>query len=328
MNKIYRLLASTGIGYLIGLGFGRPGLGLMVGAAFGFFAPVLTFFLSPLTTVFLVLFFIVVVPNPLIVLIGLTLLIPLVLSWGLFSPRTSGDGKQQWFDFFGRSNPNRLMVRLMAGLVQSTDQSSDRQVRAARSFIMKNNPGIQSQFLWKTFQEALDSSIDPEQVARELNDETDPQQRIFCLRVLAGIAAAESSFTDSEEEYLRSVGKNLGLDSSRVESILEEARSREGNQRGSRRWRTGRRSSRRRRQRGHSSRNGTSLRDAYRTLDLTPSASREEVKEAYQEKVKQYHPDRHRGEGEEAVEEAEEKMAEINQAYQTIQENWNNAPSG
>jgi DnaJ-domain-containing protein 1 len=327
MSRFYRLLIGAGLGYLLGLRLGRPGLGLLAGAAFAVFAPLIRSLLNPLTATLLTLFFLVVVPHPLFVLLGLILVVPLVLAWGFFSPKGSDERSQKWFDFFGQSDPNRLMVRLMAGLVQSHEGTSEEQTKAVRSFIFRKNPGIRSQFLWKTFQEALDSDVEADSVAEELTDVTGHRQRVFCVRVLASIAACDGSPGDSQRDYIRRVAQKLGLDSSTVQTILNEAESenrhRRSTGRGSRQKRN-----RRRRRRTRPPRNQSTVREAYETLDLTPSASREEVKEAYQEKVKQHHPDRHQNDGEEAVEEAEEKMAEINQAYQRIKDHWNNAASG
>ena len=54
-------------------------------------------------------------------------------------------------------------------------------------------------------------------------------------------------------------------------------------------------------------------RDPYTVLGLTPSASADEVKAAYRKLAKKYHPDLNPG-----SKEAEQKMKEINEAYDTI----------
>ena len=55
----------------------------------------------------------------------------------------------------------------------------------------------------------------------------------------------------------------------------------------------------------------------YRALDLQPTATIEEVRAAYLELVKVWHPDRF-GNDEKLREKANRKMSEINDAYQTI----------
>ncbi len=60
------------------------------------------------------------------------------------------------------------------------------------------------------------------------------------------------------------------------------------------------------------------MRDPYEVLGITPYATDDEVKAAYRKMAKQYHPDNFAGSGLSAK--AEEKMKEINAAYQQIQD--------
>ena len=63
--------------------------------------------------------------------------------------------------------------------------------------------------------------------------------------------------------------------------------------------------------------------DPYSVLGLTPGASLEEVKRAYRQLAKKYHPDLHPGDAE-----AARKMQQINAAYEQIQNpNFNNTGS-
>lgn len=321
MSRFYSLLLCATVGYLLGMVFGRPGFGIVVGTLLALLLPVGRLLRGSLATFFLALFLVVLVFPPLAAIIGLLLVVPLLLSWNLFSP---GDAEgDRWFEFFGGSNPNELMVKLMAGLVRVSDESTEERTQTIRNFILQNNPGVSSQFLWKTYKETLEEPVDAEELASSLAEMASVTQQTFCLQVLTEIATLDGELTDEQEEYLRTVGEKFRLDESAVESILEGSRSRAGSRGGRSRTNRGGRRRRRRGRRGPGgrSRNG-SLRDAYETLDLSPSASRETVKEAYQEKVKKHHPDRHRNSDEQSVEEAEEKMAEINQAYQRIKEQW------
>lgn len=58
--------------------------------------------------------------------------------------------------------------------------------------------------------------------------------------------------------------------------------------------------------------------DPYEVLRVPPSASREEIEKAYKTLMKQYHPDRVHGLGEELQEVARKKSQEINAAYQAL----------
>ena len=61
------------------------------------------------------------------------------------------------------------------------------------------------------------------------------------------------------------------------------------------------------------------MRNPYEVLGVKETASPEEIKKAYRELVKQYHPDRY--ENNPLKDLAEEKLREINEAYDTITKN-------
>ena len=58
------------------------------------------------------------------------------------------------------------------------------------------------------------------------------------------------------------------------------------------------------------------MKDPYKVLGVSPDASEDEIKKAYKELVKKYHPDQYQDSP--LADVAEEKMAEVNEAYDTI----------
>ena len=58
------------------------------------------------------------------------------------------------------------------------------------------------------------------------------------------------------------------------------------------------------------------MNDPYSVLGVSPSASDEEVKKAYRELARKYHPDNYQNNP--LADLAEEKMKEINEAYDQI----------
>lgn len=56
--------------------------------------------------------------------------------------------------------------------------------------------------------------------------------------------------------------------------------------------------------------------DYYKILGVAKSASEKDIRSAYREKTKQYHPDKYRGEM--SADEVDKKMAEVNQAYEVL----------
>ena len=58
--------------------------------------------------------------------------------------------------------------------------------------------------------------------------------------------------------------------------------------------------------------------DPYKLLGVAPTATDEEVKQAYRALVRKYHPDKYAGT--DLADMANEKMKEINAAYEEIQQ--------
>jgi molecular chaperone DnaJ len=68
-------------------------------------------------------------------------------------------------------------------------------------------------------------------------------------------------------------------------------------------------------------------RNPYEVLGIRPTSTEEEVKKAYRDLVKKYHPDKYKDNPLEDL--AKEKMQEINEAYESIQASRNgSAPGG
>jgi DnaJ like chaperone protein len=58
---------------------------------------------------------------------------------------------------------------------------------------------------------------------------------------------------------------------------------------------------------------------AYKILEITPNATDAEVKKAYREMAKKYHPDKLQSQDSALIKGAQEKFQEVQKAYETIQ---------
>ena len=66
--------------------------------------------------------------------------------------------------------------------------------------------------------------------------------------------------------------------------------------------------------------------DPYKVLGVSPNASDEEIKRAYRELARKYHPDNYQNNP--LADLAEEKMKEINEAYDAIEKRRQGAQNG
>lgn len=111
-------------------------------------------------------------------------------------------------------------------------------------------------------------------------------QRLQLFHYLADLANSDGSVCAQEKDVLQAIGAAISLNSSDIESILAMfSKSRES---------------------------------AYTILEITPSATDDEVKKAYRRLAMKYHPDKVAQLGPEVQKAAEAKFQKIQQAYDRI----------
>ena len=112
------------------------------------------------------------------------------------------------------------------------------------------------------------------------------EQRLQLLNFLALIAAADGHVCPEEVEALKEEAKAMGMSEAEVNSMLNI--------------------------------NGNTLEDAYRVLEIEPTATDSEVRAAYRRLALKHHPDRVATLGDDIKKAAEEKFSKINEAKERI----------
>lgn len=112
------------------------------------------------------------------------------------------------------------------------------------------------------------------------------EERLQLLRFLAMIAQSDGHVCDKEIEALKEVASAMGLSANEVNSMLNLGRN--------------------------------TLEAAYQVLEISPSATDDEVKAAYRKLALKHHPDRVASLGEDIRKAAEEKFRQINEAKDKI----------
>ena len=102
-----------------------------------------------------------------------------------------------------------------------------------------------------------------------------------------GVANADGSISQSELSKIRQIASALGIRPSDLDSIKAMFVKSTGN--------------------------------AYRILEITPSATDTEVKKAYRSMAKKYHPDKLQSKEPALIKGAQEKFQEVQKAYEEIQ---------
>lgn len=125
-------------------------------------------------------------------------------------------------------------------------------------------------------------------VSRQLAQRLDYSYRLEMIHFLFGIASADDSVSDSENEVIHKISSHMGITDSDFQSIRAMF---------------------------------VSQTDAsYKILEIESTASDEEVKKAYRRMAMKYHPDKVSHLGEDFKKVAHEKFRKVQEAYDKIKE--------
>ena len=107
------------------------------------------------------------------------------------------------------------------------------------------------------------------------------------MNFLFGVANADGSISKSELQKINQIAAAIGIGSNDLESIKAMFIKATGN--------------------------------AFRILEISPSATDSEVKKAYRSMAKKYHPDKLQSKDPAMIKGAQEKFQEVQRAYEAIQ---------
>jgi DnaJ like chaperone protein len=157
-----------------------------------------------------------------------------------------------------------------------------------RNFFISNYGTQQASIIFETFNEQIKNEVQNIQKLAKIFVESSPYEtRLQVLYFLFGVAKADGSVSQSELSKIDQIASALGIRISDFESIkamfFEDSDS------------------------------------AYKILEISPNVSDSEVKKAYREMAKKYHPDKLRSKDPALIKGAQEKFQEVQKAYETIQ---------
>lgn len=131
------------------------------------------------------------------------------------------------------------------------------------------------------------NNVSTRQVCIQIREHTTHASRLQLIHFLFGIAKADGIVTENEVNSIKTIAGYLYINNHDFESIKAMFYD--------------------------------SSDSSYKILEITKSATNDEVKKAYRKMVKKYHPDKLRHLGEEHIKGAEEKFRQVQKAYEHIQ---------
>ncbi|MCP4291198.1 MAG: DnaJ domain-containing protein [bacterium] len=186
------------------------------------------------------------------------------------------------------------MISLAAKVAKADGKVTADEVKAFDDFLRTNlhMDATERQIAARIFNEARDSHIPAEEFAsqmrRLMGHRRDRLRDMISLLMM--IAMADGHFHSAEEKMIRSIASHMGLTTADYEAAAAMFDT------------------------------GTNLQASYSVLGISESATDGEVKKAYRNLAREYHPDvlASKGMGEEFTAFAEDKMKSINNAYSDI----------
>jgi len=193
-----------------------------------------------------------------------------------------------------------LLINILIKIAKMDGVVTREEIQTINNFFQQHLRYDYSQMLWvkELIKEAQASPTTLEDLLVEFRSRFSYEQRFILLELIYQVSFTNHTVSQEEMELLDRIGSFLGIREFDHQSI--KARNRYRRQQAA-----------------------TTDDDHYRTLGLNPGASADEIKKAYRTLSMQYHPDKAAHLGEEFRAAAEEKMKEINMAYQHLQKKMN-----
>lgn len=211
---------------------------------------------------------------------------------GIDAAGQSPTGGQRTFSYGGYSaaqQRNSFMLSLLvlsSAVIRADGKTSQSELDYVKSFIRQNFGDAAVPEATRILDELSRKNVDIYSVGAQIASNMNYSQRLQLFHYLAGIANADGDFCRREKEVLESIAAAIRLSKGDSDSVI-----------------------------------AMYYKDtdaAYAILEISPSATDDEVKSAYRRMAMKNHPDKVATLGPDVQKAAEEKFRKIQEAYETI----------
>ena len=237
-----------------------------------------------------------------------------VLGWflGSLMDRLFAPKVKIYTRHYQRSDFMESMLILTAAVLKADGHVERSEFAYVRDYLVRSLGPMQAQNAMNRLTEILGESYNIESVCSELRENSTIHERLLIIQFLFGVATADSELHPSEVAVIELIAQWCGVARSDYESIkamftYSYSNSSNGGYGGG----------------GYSGGStggyrSHTLDSDYQILEISPDASDDEVKKAYRNLAKKYHPDRVAHLGDDMRKAAEEKFSRLSQAYDNI----------
>ncbi|QLE01257.1 TerB family tellurite resistance protein [Galbibacter sp. BG1] len=180
------------------------------------------------------------------------------------------------------------LLSLCSIVIKADGKVNDNELQYVRAYFVSTYGKDKANAIFRTFNEVVKKrEVSAERICNYLNTRTRYETRLQLLHFLFGIANADGAVTEAETLKIREIAGYMSVNYRDFESIMAMFVK--------------------------------SADNAYKILEVNKEASNADVKTAYRQMVKKYHPDKVRSNDEAIKKGAEEKFKEVQRAYEQIQ---------
>ncbi|MDT0606070.1 TerB family tellurite resistance protein [Croceitalea rosinachiae] len=181
------------------------------------------------------------------------------------------------------------LLSLCSIVIKADGQVSQRELDYVRQYFLSTYGKEKANAIFRTFNDVIKKrEVSAQRICQYLNQRTRYEVRLQLLHFLFGIAQADGQVSSAEVNKLKELAGYLRIGNIDFESIMAMFIK--------------------------------SADNAYKILEIQKSATDDEVKKAYRNMAKKYHPDKVITENEAIKKGAEEKFKEVQKAYEAIQQ--------
>ncbi|MCX2681271.1 TerB family tellurite resistance protein [Galbibacter sp. EGI 63066] len=180
------------------------------------------------------------------------------------------------------------LLSLCSIVIKADGKINQNELQYVRAYFVSTYGKEKANAIFRTFNEvAKNREVSSQRICAYLNQRTRYEMRLQLLHFLFGIAQADGAVTEAERIKIREIAGYMRVHYRDFESIMAMFVK--------------------------------SADTAYKILEVNKDASDADVKAAYRQMVKKYHPDKVRTTDEAIKKGAEEKFKEVQKAYEQIQ---------
>lgn len=185
-----------------------------------------------------------------------------------------------------------LTIHVIAHVIKADGRIDQREVQAIVLFFQQRLGYGVRQIMWiqDLLQHAVSKPESFDQVCAEINTQFGKDEQHLLLELVFEVAASDEHVAKEEMQLIKKLVSVLNID----DAIYHSMKSR------------------------YCSASTNEYDNYYTVLGLSSDASKEEIKKAYKENCKKYHPDKVQHLGEEFKTFADEKIKQVNEAYEVL----------